>query len=85
MFTWSHASKYHDVSVTCDGRHLGFTRVYDNKFVLNDALNYTIVNVIVRATIAYSYIESRTTFQRKCCMRYVFMSFSLLLKISLSA
>lgn len=83
MFTWSHASKYHDVSVTCDGRHLGFTRVYDNKFVLKDVLNCKIVNILVRATIHYSYIESRTTFQRKFSARYFFTSFSSLLKISL--
>lgn len=68
MFTWSHESKYHDVSVTCDGRHLGFTRVYDNKFVLKDILNYNIVEVLVRATIHYTYVESRMTFHRKCAM-----------------
>nr|XP_019924700.2 uncharacterized protein LOC105332834 [Crassostrea gigas] len=64
MFTWSHESKYHDVSVTCDGRHLGFTRVYDNKFVLKDILNYNIVKVLVRATIRYTYVESRMTFHQ---------------------
>nr|XP_034320908.1 uncharacterized protein LOC117687811 isoform X3 [Crassostrea gigas] len=64
MFTWSHESKYHDVSVTCDGRHLGFTRVYDNKIVLKDILNYNIVEVLVRATIRSTYVESRMTFHQ---------------------
>lgn len=66
ILTWPDICPYYDVSIQCDGHFQGVSRVYGTRFVVTNVLDCSLIDVVIRCTVNYRYIESeRKQFYRK--------------------
>ncbi|XP_078330073.1 uncharacterized protein LOC111117700 [Crassostrea virginica] len=71
-FTWPPITTYQDVGIKCDGHFRGFSRVYDNKIMVSNVLDYEVIEILVRGVAGhgYQYLEQRKQFRKKIMVMF---------------
>ena len=58
VLTWPSICPYYDVSIQCDGHFQDVSRVHGTRFDVTNVLDYSLIDVVIRCTVNYRYIES---------------------------